>query len=200
MRFRPGNACRMKTFHVSFIKSTSCSVSQWGWLAGTGHSLGSSSGKENGGSGSLSWKPLRFFFSLEMGRGESSRLAVRGCLLLPALALGCRKEESWDWQVTSTLGIKVLLFDCSGENQTLSWSHIPFPPSSDPNPALATMSLSPSSTILATPPPPPPFRHFWVILSKEAHPRCRDFRGEKATKHMLRCSFNSAVNAVCKVT
>lgn len=90
-------------------------------------------------------------FGDEWGAG-SSRLAVRGCLLLPASALGCRKEESWDWQVTSTLGIKVLLFDCSGENQTLSWSHIPFPPSSDPNPALATMSLSPSSTILATPP------------------------------------------------
>lgn len=54
MESRPGNECRRKASHVSFIKSTSCCVSQLGWLAGTGHSLSSSSGKENGGLGSLS--------------------------------------------------------------------------------------------------------------------------------------------------
>lgn len=55
MKLRPGKERRAKASHVSFIKNTSCSVSERGWLEGKGHSLGSSSGKENGGLGSLSW-------------------------------------------------------------------------------------------------------------------------------------------------
>lgn len=52
----------------------------------------------------------------------------RFCSPLSVIALRCRKEGSWDWQVFPALGIKVLPFDCSRESQALSGYHILFPP------------------------------------------------------------------------
>lgn len=171
MRLRPGKERRAKASHVSFIKNTSCSVSKWGWLAGQGHSLSFSSGKENGGSGPLSWSLC--IWSLEVRCG-SSRLAVRGATLCCwPWAFCCREDGSWDWQFSPALGMQVLPFACPRESQAQSWDPVLYPPSSDPKPSLAVMSLSPEAPSLQV---PPSDISRW-FLSKEAHSGCSNFRG-----------------------